>query len=609
MTRSGSLFGGSGRPRRTAMSAAYKKADTVNHEGFPAFTRSIEETTLALLMTNTLSNTFYATQGQMVKETVEVLQKMADKDPEFLAKALVYSRNKGLMKLVSTVGLAVLSASDAAGAKAAFRKAFRHVIRIPDDLREFVDLCKKGQIRKGTRVKVVTKVKDGKRVVVDRQVDGNGVGGLGGIAKLCVQNWLRHMSEYHAVKYGSAASKGVSLPDVVKLAHPKPKLLNATAQDNKKGQDYDRLRSGAQAELFGWLVKGWAEVGSEPSPSNPKVWAVEKIRRSDSNKEIVGLIEKYRLPQEAVIPAVKKMDTVIWGALLKGMPYMATLRQLNTMTRHQVFEDKTFVTEVSKRLSDKDAVLNSKQFPFRFLSAYKAFKGPQEIRDALVDALERSFVNMPEIKGLRVVISNDVSTSMDMKVVDGRKKRDGEEDTTPECREIAGIFAAALFKRCDDAVILPFNKVAQPELGRVSKRDSMMTIAQKISALSGGTNLGAPCEYMMTQSEKADVFILLTDDEDWAGNGFLTAFEAYKRQRNPDAKAFCIRLAPKGNFSAPQGYPDVHFIEGWSSTVLSYIPLILKSGGSQVDEVRKVDLDTFGKKEVVEEVVSSETED
>src|SRR6185369_15870872 len=137
----------------------------------------------------------------------------------FLAKALVYARNRGLLKLASTVGLTVLSASEKEGAKKAFRLAFRHVVQIPDDLREFVELCKKAQIRKGKRVKVVTKVKDGKRVVVDRQVMP-GQGGLGGLAKLCVQNWLRHMSEFHAVKYGSDASKGITLPDIVKLAHP-----------------------------------------------------------------------------------------------------------------------------------------------------------------------------------------------------------------------------------------------------------------------------------------------------------------------------------------------------------------------------------------------------
>lgn len=607
MTRSGFLFGNVGPlgPGGGGRSPIYQKADTVNHEGFPAFTRSIEETTLSFLMTNMLSNTFYVSQEENVKETVDVLTRMADKDPVFLAKALVYARNRGLLKLAPTVGLTVLSASEKEGAKKAFRLAFRHVVQIPDDLREFVELCKKAQIRKGKRVKVVTKVKDGKRVVVDRQVMP-GQGGLGGLAKLCVQNWLRHMSEFHAVKYGSDASKGITLPDIVKLAHPSPSTRKAD-----KGRDYDRLRNGAQRELFGWLVKGWNEIGPEPSPTNPMVWALERIKRLTDEEKIVSLVEKYKLPHEVVVPSVKKMTTAIWQAILKGMPYMAMLRSLNTMVRNGAFDDAGIVKDVAKRLSDKENVLSSKQLPFRFLSASKAFKGPQEIRDALTDAMEHSFANLPDMKGLRFVISNDVSTSMDMKVVGAKKVelRPGQEDRRPECREIAGIFAAALFKRCEDSAIVPFNTAPQPDLGRVSKRDSIMTISRQISQCSGGTNLAAPVEYMMDKPEKVDVFIVLTDDEDWAGKGFLTAFEQYKARRNPAVKAFCIRLAPKSSFSAPPGYENVYFIEGWSASVLSFIPLILNGGTSQVDEVRKIDLDSFGKKDEAVLAASAEEDD
>lgn len=584
MTRSHFIFGPVGpvNPRTgKVMSPTYNKADAVNHEGLPAFTRSIEETTLALLMTNTLSNTFYVSQEGIVKETLEVLRAMSDKDPEFLAKALVHARTKGLLKLVSTVGLAVLSENKTKAGQEAFRKVFRHVIKIPDDLREFASMVRTG---------------------------GFGKKAFMGLRKTMVQNWLRHMSEYHAVKYGSTASEGITLRDILRLTHPRPK---ANGDADKKGRDYDRLRNGAQAELFGWLVNGWKEVGPEPSPTNPQVWALEKVKRSEDDQEIISLVRKHRLPQEAVIPSVKKMTKPIWLALLEDMPYMALLRNLNTMGRHGVLEDKTIVKEIAQRISDKENVASSKQFPFRFLSAFKVFNGPQEIRDALVDALEHSFINMPEIKGLRVVVSNDVSTSMDMKVVGRKKPQPGRPDNSPQCREIAALFAAALFKRCDDSVILPFNTVAQPELGRVSKRDSMMTIAQKIGVLSGGTNLGAPCEYMMDKPEKVDVFILLTDDEDWAGSGFLTAFEAYKKRKNPAAKAFCVRLAPKKTFSAPPGYPDVHFAEGWSAEILSYIPLALNSGGSQVDEVRKMDLASINekKREAVEETATSATEE
>src|ERR1043166_7934355 len=217
------------------------------------------------------------------------------------------------------------------------------------------------------------------------------------------------MSEYHGVKYGSDASKGITLPDIVKLAHPSPKTDKAS-----KGRDYDRLRNGAQRELLGWLVNGWKEIGSEPSPTNPMVWALERVKRLDDEVEIVSLVEKYRLPFEVVVPSVKKMTTGIWQAILKGMPYMAMLRNMNTMTRNGAFDDEGVVKEIAKRLSEKDNVLSSKQLPFRFLSASKAFKGPQAIRDAMTDAMEHSFANLPEMKGLKFVISNDVSTSMDM---------------------------------------------------------------------------------------------------------------------------------------------------------------------------------------------------
>ncbi len=571
MTRSGYIFGpvgpvGSGNP---PMSPTYQKADKQNREGFPAFTRTLEEDVLSVLLTQTLSNTFYCSQKELAKETVDVLRAMADKDPEFLAKALAYARTKGLMKLAPTVGLAVLASKKTSNKKEAFRLAFRQVVKIPDDLREFVTLLKTKQFTKG----------------------------LVGIPKTMVQNWLRHMSEYHAVKYGSANSEGITLRDILRLAHPRPK----TTKPNK-GLDYERLRNGAQAELFGWLVKGWSEIGTEPSPTNPMVWALEKLKRTDSVVESVALIEKYKLPREVVEPSVKKMTEAHWAALLKNLPYMALLRNLNTMLRHGVFEVKETVKKVAKHLADPENVQKSKQFPFRFWNAFKALKAeaPQELRDALSDALEASFVNMPLIKG-RVCLFNDISSSMDSKVSD-------KSDTT--LSEIAAMFAAATLKRCEDEVLLvPFDDVAHPELGKVSRRDSMMSIVKQIGITRGGTNLGAPIEYLLKKKIAVDVLIGFTDNEDWAGRGFLTYFEQYKREINPKAKAFLVTLAPYRDYVAPAGYPDVYFIMGWSESILRYIPLMLEGGVGQVEDVRNIDLRTYGKKEAVEETAEAVAED
>lgn len=600
MVRSFDLFGGQGLgqfPKPTPVSPAYQKADMVNKEGFPAFSRTIEEDTLSVLMTNTLSNTFYVKKKDLARETKDVLTAMAKKDPEFLAKAVAYARNKGLMRLAPIVGLTILSAEEGKKAKDAFRKAFRHVIQIPDDLREFVALCRTAGIRQGQRIKVVTKKIGQRYAVVGHKILQNGVGGLGGVAQECVQNYLRHLSEYHALKYGSKNSKGITLKDILKMAHPSP-----TTKSDIQDLEHERLRNGAQRELFGWLVNGWKEIGEKPSPSNPKIWALEKLKRSGSQKEIISLIKEYKLPLEAVVPALTKTSTAIWEAILKDLPYMATLRELNTMNRHGAFESKEMVDLVAKRLSDPEAVKRSKQFPFAFTNAMDYFEGTQQkIREALTDALELSFTNMPEIPG-RTCVSNDISSSMDMKVSDKAKAR--------AC-DIAGIFAAATFKKCEDSLIVPFDDTAHPDLARVSKRDSVMSIAKHIAQLRGGTNLGAPVEYLMRANHKVDTFIMLTDNEDWAGKGFLSYFEQYKRQVNPNVKAFCVRLASYQDYVAPAGYPDVHFIQGWSPMILSYIPLILNRGGSQVEEVRKFDLDHFGKpkkQEVVEVEAEAETE-
>jgi 60 kDa SS-A/Ro ribonucleoprotein len=513
----------------------YRDAAKLNKEGFPAFDRSIEEDTLAVLTTNTLSNTFYVDARSLAKETVAVLDKMGDEDPAFLARALVYARNKGLMRLAPIVGLAVLSVKDR-GRKDNFRRAFDLVIRTPDDLREFVALCRTGTIRKG----------------------------LGGEARDAVKRRLQRLSPYHAVKYGSARSEGMTLRDILRMAHPKP--VNR-----------------AQEELFGWLVKGWTSIGPEPSPTNPQVWAFERLKRTADEAEIVRLVRDHRLTWEVVVPAVRKMTPAVWRALLDDMPYMALLRNLATMDRHGVFQDRDTVREIAKRIADPANVRRSKQFPFRFFNAFHAFKGDQSVKDALADALERSFENVPRLRG-RVCVANDISGSMG-----GRAAARG---AARYC-DIAGLLAAALFRKCDDVALLPFD--TEVHAVSVSRRSAVMDIAGKIGLAQGGTDLGAPIRRLLKRKEKVDIFIGITDGEDWAGRGFLSEWEAYKAKVNRDAKAFLIAISPYRDWNAPAGHPDIHFVLGWSDAVLRYIPLVLGGGAGQVAEVRNLDFAAFEK--------------
>ena len=68
-----------------------------NHEGAPSFKRGLRERLLQVLSTNTLSDTFYVKKEQLAQETIGVIMEAREKDPRYLAQAIVWARQSGLM--------------------------------------------------------------------------------------------------------------------------------------------------------------------------------------------------------------------------------------------------------------------------------------------------------------------------------------------------------------------------------------------------------------------------------------------------------------------------------------------------------------------------------
>jgi 60 kDa SS-A/Ro ribonucleoprotein len=167
-----------------------QQSAVVNKEGSLAFHRSLQEQVLQVLSTGVLQNTFYTSREELAKEAVEVLTEARHKCPHFLARALVWAREEGLMKALPVLGLAVLSAGGGR-TRDLFESAFRRVVKTPYDLRSFVEIAVAG-------------------VLPGRK-------GLGGMTVNAVRGFLNGMSEYHALKYGSAASQGVTLRDAIRM--------------------------------------------------------------------------------------------------------------------------------------------------------------------------------------------------------------------------------------------------------------------------------------------------------------------------------------------------------------------------------------------------------
>ena len=488
------------------------KPNGKNHHGYPAYTRSPEEQYLQTLLTNTLGNTYYADQTQLMEEAAQLHHEMAQQRPAFMAKAIVFARKEGFMRLQPLFGLAILSGYR----PDLFANIFLQVVKIPSDLSDFLTIL---------------------------QSLGRGEGGRA--VKRQINRFLAGVSEYWAIKY-NGRGRGYSLGDVIATAHPKPLDLK-------------------QQALFRYLRGHDADF-----THIPQVAALEKLKRAESEEEKIHWINEGKLPHEAVTGAIQPTKA-IWEALLHQLPTFALLRHLQALSRAGVFDDQQHVEYVKSRLTDPQALQKAHILPFRFVKAFHQVKHP-ELRDALRQAVELTFANLPELGG-RTAIFLDISGSMD-----------------GEYLQIGSVFALALYKKTEgNTIFWLFDTEVTDALP--SREDSIISQAARIYA-RGGTDTGAPVEKLRRERQRVDQIIIITDEAQNSGSPFYDELQWYRSQVNPDVKAFVVDISPYRQSMVPPLDEKTFYIYGWSDTVLSYIAQSVQGYASMVEKVETLDLES-----------------
>jgi 60 kDa SS-A/Ro ribonucleoprotein len=107
------------------------KAEITNEAGGLAYELSPKATFAQCAATGCLNQTFYADANEQLKKVLELTKEL---DGEFIAKTAICAREKGFMKDISALLVAVLSTKD----KALLEKVFPHVIDNGKMLRNFV---------------------------------------------------------------------------------------------------------------------------------------------------------------------------------------------------------------------------------------------------------------------------------------------------------------------------------------------------------------------------------------------------------------------------------------------------------------------------------------
>ena len=327
--------------------------DVGNKEGFPAYSKSFKENYIQMCLTNTLGNTFYTNQKDLLKEANEYHKKMAVVDPVYMAKALAYARNVGFMRTQNILGLVYLS--EAKMSKQLFEQTFNAVIRTPNDLSDFATML--SSVRKG---------QGGRRV------------------RSTVAKWLtKKLNEYWIVKYGAEKKDGsYSIRDMIAAFHPKGLDSNYFNYvfDNHEKVDFEKVL------MFG---------------------AFELLKKATTEDEKAKYIRNGKLPHE-VASTFAGNSVKVWTSIVPNMPLFATLRNLATMEKHSIID--AFREHLKQKFANPEHIKKAKILPFRFLSAMEKVNTTW-VKDILRKAVEDSVSSLPEIQG-KTAILIDASGSM-----------------------------------------------------------------------------------------------------------------------------------------------------------------------------------------------------
>ena len=226
---------------------------------------------------------------------------------------------------------------------------------------------------------------------------------------------------------------------------------------------------------------------------------------------------------------------------------------------------------IAARLRDAREIQRARVFPYQLLTAYQNCDAavPQEVRDALQDAMELAIANVPSIEG-RVVVCPDVSGSMTSPVTGHR----AGSTTSVRCVDVAALVAASVLRKNQSATVLPFEQDVVPV--DLNSRDSVMTNAGRLASIGGGgTNCSAPVRLLNQRKAKADLVLFVSDNESWVDQGrgrgtALLAEWSEFRQRNPKARLVCLDIQPNQTTQAAER-ADILNIGGFSDQVFEVI--------------------------------------
>ena len=285
-----------------------------------------------------------------------------------------------------------------------------------------------------------------------------------------------------------------------------------------------------------------------------------------------------------MIPSEWKNSARVWEALLRSMPYMALVRHLGKLTAVGLLQPQSPATAlVVARLIDRKRVENSRVHPIALLAAlltYKQGRGQKgdlewapvaSVIDALDEAFYLAFDNV-EPSGKRIYLALDASGSMQGSYCVGMPYL-----TAAMASAALGMVFA---RREPNCIIAAFHdQVWHVDITRADRLDR---VSEAIVRAGRSTDASLPMRDALDRKLAVDAFVIVTDNETWAGDRHpVQALERYRRSSGIAAKLVVIAMAANGYSIADPEDAFQMDVAGFDASVPEVVAGFLKGRPSE----------------------------
>lgn len=545
---------------------------TTTHQGGTGFTQRPESELIGILSTG-IQNTYYEKESERETRLKQLIDTLAMKDKEFVAKALVYARSVFGQRTVSHLGAVNLVPhlqGDPLG-KRFFSKRNKKeknggIVYRLDDMTEIL-ACYRAKNKTTT---IPNSIKRG--------------------FKLAIEN----ADAYELAKY-QMKNNEVSLVDIVNAVHPaqtkRHGFIKVSVEDLKKA-----LKGTKFEKEYDFSQLGPGEDTIEIPALRALVLGILKQfntvedKNTEAGKEVSDLVKSGEVTKAEAekILVEKKSENYEELIKTKKIGYLALLRNVRNIIKTG---KSTLLDQACELLVNAEFIRKSLVWPHQIDLALEVmlteFSGSQlsKVAKALGEAYELSIPNLEKLlpEGKTAVVF-DSSGSMSTSISIGKGTR-----TSSKAIDKAALVAATFAKGVGGDVY-HFATGCEKITGW-NPTDSVNTLKQKFLSYQGrqgyGTDFASSFRLFNKLNVQYDRVIIISDMQD--GGNVERELENYKRKFGMPY-TYLIDVVGYRTTAAIKGGQRVFRLHGYTQDIYEKIPQLELNINEVIDAIKKIEI-------------------